>query len=78
MNLTEEKQRIAVEWVRDRCQDMKCSACGSGAFQVAGLVATPNAPIQIGGNCIAFVAFSCKDCGNTYFFQESAVFGFEP
>lgn len=82
MKLTEENQKIILEWINRKCGQMRCTCCGNGQWTVAEITT-----LQIGFNVdttrfhfhegLPLASIACQTCGHIVQFS-TAMMGIIP
>lgn len=82
MKLTEENQKIILEWINNKCGQMRCTCCGNGIWTVVEI-----STLQIGFNVdttrfhyhegMPLASIGCQTCGHIVQFS-TAMMGIRP
>lgn len=69
-----EKQEKAVNWINQKCPNLKCECCHQTTWSLAGDLVMPmpftgGAGLIIGGASYPQLQIVCNNCGNTKFFN---------
>jgi len=82
MIMTKENEALIVEWIKEKCGNLRCICCGNGKWQLSNI-----SMVLIGFNLettrfhyhegMPTVSIVCKDCGHIEFFASNVI-GIQP
>jgi len=68
----EEKQQVAINWIKAKSPEMTCECCGKKDWQLGKDIVVPinfNGGMLQGGQIYPHFLVICSNCGNTKFFN---------
>lgn len=73
MTFDKEKQKQAIEWLKEKCPELKCDCCGKKDWELAGDLIAPitvkRNQLTVGSTSYPFFMILCKNCSNAKFFN---------
>ena len=79
LNLSDVELKVVIEWLESKQLkgSSKCNTCGCGhwivpPYLIRSLAYSKN-ELPLGGPTYVFVMVSCKNCGNTKFFNAALI-----
>ena len=67
-----EKHKAAIDWISNKCGDLKCECCGARQWQLTPEIVAPpifRGGVILGGAVSPVFTIVCMNCANTKFFN---------